>query len=139
MINDPSKPPQGEEAAKKDLEKLQGTWICVGGGFRGEETSAEDAKKAGHRLVISGDKFAWHTSLQEEPLLKGTVIIDPTKRPKTMDMAFDREGKPAVGKCVYELDGDSLKLCYGEPERPAEFNTKPGSDHKLYVWQREKK
>ena len=47
-----------------------------------------------------------------------------------------QDGKPAFGKCIYELDGDTLKFCYGEPDRPREFKTAPDSDMKLYVWRR---
>jgi uncharacterized protein (TIGR03067 family) len=130
---------KGEEAVTKELANLEGTWVAVGGSFRGTETTEEDSRKAGHRLVISGDTFAWYTVLQEEPLMKGTVKIDPAKRPKAMDLSFDRQGESALGKCVYELDGDTLKLCYGEPDRPTELKTKPGSDDKLYVWRRDKK
>jgi RNA polymerase sigma factor (sigma-70 family) len=137
---DASKPQQKEAPAKKDLEKLQGTWIAaVGGEFRGKTATEQENIRAGHRLVISGDKFAWFTALQVEPLMKGTVRIDETKRPKTMDMEFERESNRAVGKCIYELDGDTLKICYGEPDRPTEFKTNPDSDNKLYVWKLEKK
>ena len=129
----------GQDAVKKELAKLEGTWVAVGGAFRGTETPEEDTKKAGHRLVISGDKFEWYTALQEDPVMKGTVKIDPSKGPKAMDLSFDRQGESAHGKCIYELDGDTLKLCYGEPDRPAAFKTKAGSDDKLYVWKREKK
>jgi hypothetical protein len=57
-----------------------------------------------------------------------------------MDLSFVRDGKPVTGKCIYRLDGDGLKLCYGEPDRPVDFKTKPESDMpRLYVWRREKK
>jgi RNA polymerase sigma factor (sigma-70 family) len=141
----PAKPSGGqeEEADKKELEKLQGTWIGIGGEFRSKEGSEEESRKAGHKLVISGDKFTWGTALHEDGnevgLMKGTIAIDPTKRPKIMDMSFDRDGKPAIGKCIYELDGDTLKLCYGEPVRPTKFKTTTDSDMpRLYIWERKK-
>jgi uncharacterized protein (TIGR03067 family) len=127
------------ESVKRELEKLEGTWVAVGGEFRGTETPEQDTKKAGHKLVISGDTFAWYTALQDEPVMKGTVKIDPAKRPKAMDLSFDRGGDAALGRCIYELDGDALKLCYGEPDRPAGFKTKEDSGDRLYVWKREKK
>jgi RNA polymerase sigma factor (sigma-70 family) len=128
-----------EEAIKKALEKLQGTWVAAPGGtFRGKEASEEDIKTARHRLVISGREFKWYTALQEEPLLKGTFAIDPTTRPATMDMTFERGGETAHAKCIYEVNGDTMKLCYGEPDRPTEFRPTPDSDNKLYVWKLEK-
>src|SRR5207244_9814980 len=42
-----------------------------------------------------------------------------------------------IGKCIYELNDDVMKLCLGEPNRPTEFKTAPGSDDKLYYWKRE--
>jgi RNA polymerase sigma-70 factor (ECF subfamily) len=134
--------PQKEDAVKKELEKLQGTWIGVGGEFRGKESSEEESRKAVHKLVISGDKFTWGTALHEDGnevgLMRGTIKIDPTKRPKTMDLSFDREGNPALGKCIYELNSDTLKFCYGELDRPTKFKTTADSDAKLYIWERKK-
>src|SRR5439155_15110120 len=127
----------GEEAVKEELRKLQGTWIGVGGAFRGKESSEEESKLAGHRLVISKDKFYWYTALQKEPISQGSFKIDPTKLPKIMDLSWDGDEKRPIGKCIYELNDDVMKLCLGEPNRPTEFKTAPGSDDKLYYWKRE--
>ena len=39
---------------------------------------------------------------------------------------------------IYELDGDTLKVCYAIDggKRPAEFKAKPGSKHVLIVFKR---
>src|SRR5207302_1232912 len=99
----------GEEAVKEELRKLQGTWIGVGGAFRGKESSEEESKLAGHRLVISKDKFYWYTALQKEPISQGSFKIDPTKLPKTMDLTWDGDEKRPIGKCIYELNDDVMK------------------------------
>jgi RNA polymerase sigma factor (sigma-70 family) len=134
---------KGEQAVKNELEKLQGTWILVGGGFKGKEDPEEDIKKvldSGHwqKLVIAEKNFVWGSVIDEEAM-KGTLVLDPTKRPKTIDLTFTRDGKTVTGKCIYQLDGDTLKLNYGEPNRPTEFKTTPDSDMpRLYVWTRKK-
>jgi uncharacterized protein (TIGR03067 family) len=130
---------QGEKAVEKELEKLQGTWIAaVGSEFKGKTFTEEEIKTAAHRFVVSGTEFKWYTALQEEPIMQGTLKIDLTQKPKTMDLTFERDGKTATGLCIYELDGDSLKFCYGEPERPKEFKTREDDPNvKLYVWKRD--
>ena len=67
---------------------------------------------------------------------KGTFSIDPSKKPKTIDVKF-REG-PEKGNTslgIYELDGDDLKLCLSvtTKERPTEFSAKPKSGHGFEV------
>jgi RNA polymerase sigma factor (sigma-70 family) len=128
------------EAIKTDMDKLQGTWVGVGGSFKGKESTEEECRRAGHKLVIAADQFGWATRLQEEPVMKGAIEIDPARKPRAMDLTFERDGKVVTGKCIYELDGDTLKLCYGEPDRPTEFKTTPDSDMpRYYIWKREKK
>ena len=53
-------------------------------------------------------------------------------RPETADRGIIRG--------IYQLDGDRLKICLGEPGkgRPAKFETKPGSGHKLLELKRAK-
>jgi RNA polymerase sigma factor (sigma-70 family) len=134
---------KGEQAVKNELEKLQGTWILVGGGFKGREDPEEDIQKvleSNHwqKLVISDKNFTWGSVIDEEAM-KGTLALDPTRRPKTIDLTFTRDGKTVTGKCIYQLDGDTLKLSYGEPDRPTEFKTTPDSDMpRLYIWKRKK-
>ena len=71
--------------------------------------------------------------------MKGTFEINPVKKPKTMDLSFRRDGEDVLGKCIYELDGDTLKVSYGEPDRPTGFKTTEDSDMpRVYVWKRKK-
>ncbi len=48
--------------------------------------------------------------------ITGTFKIDPTAKPKTMDSTAtngDNAGKTMLG--IYELDGDTLKICWAPP------------------------
>ncbi len=55
---------------------------------------------------------------------QGTIRIDPTKRPKAMDIVFEAAGKKEVLPGIYELQGDTLRICYGGKERATEFVAK---------------
>jgi len=55
--------------------------------------------------------------------MDATAVLAPNK------------GKKAFA--IYELDGDTFKICTGEGnKRPAAFATKEGSGFSLMVWKR---
>ena len=68
--------------------------------------------------------------------IEGSLTLDATKQPKTIDL--DVNGR--VLKGIYELDGDSLKMCYNlnDEARPTEFVSKPDSGLIVVVHRREK-
>jgi uncharacterized protein (TIGR03067 family) len=125
------------EDVKKELAKFEGTWRIVS--LETEQGKIpEDALKE-FRLKIEGDKF---TAVENSGEVHGTFKVDPTKKPKTIDITM-KEGpmkdKTMLG--IYELDGDTYKLC-GDMQgknRPTEFTVKPGSGYVLEVLKREKK
>ncbi len=65
--------------------------------------------------------------------------LDPSKKPKEIDMILADGSKTALG--IYELSGGIFKLCYAPPGkgRPKEFGAKEESGYTLSVWQRKKK
>jgi uncharacterized protein (TIGR03067 family) len=126
-----------EDATRKEMEKLAGTWVLVSGEDDGKKLSAEAIKNA--RLTFAGDR---HTVTVGETTFKGTHKLDPTKRPRTIDIT-DTEG-PFKGKTVlgvYELDGDQFRICYAPPgkDRPRDFSARAGTGHRSHVWKRAKK
>jgi uncharacterized protein (TIGR03067 family) len=128
-----------EEAVAKDLETFKGTWRLSSREEDGKKNSEEEIKDliatidgSGKVSVRRGDKL----------INEGTVKLDPTKKPKTVDVTFtggERKGQAVVG--IYELEGDTFRVCVARPgdERPAELSAKAGSGHTLVVYQREKK
>lgn len=48
---------------------------------------------------------------------ESTTTIDPAKTPKTLDQVFTK-GPMNGKKClaIYELKGDTLKICFGNPD-----------------------
>jgi uncharacterized protein (TIGR03067 family) len=123
------------DAAKEELDKFQGEWVLASGERDGKETPAEDAQKM--LRVVKGDQY---TLLRDgKEVAKGTLKLDPTKKPKTIDVLRAAEGsKPMLG--IYELEGDTQRVCFGAPgkDRPTEFSAKAGSGNLLSVWKRKK-
>jgi uncharacterized protein (TIGR03067 family) len=98
--------------ALKHLHTLQGAWEFV--------TGTREA-----RLVITGHHFLITFKNGDEYL--GSFALDPTSRPKAIDLVIDEgperhKGKESRG--IYLLDNDHLLLCPGIPgsgERPEVF------------------
>jgi uncharacterized protein (TIGR03067 family) len=123
------------DAAKKDQEKLQGDWVLVSGERDGEQFPDEAVKSL--KRHISGGAFT--VTRDGETVTKGTFSLDPSKKPKAIDLKL--EGADQAMHGIYEFDGDTCKLCYAMAggERPKQFATKAGSGVTLAVWKKAKK
>jgi uncharacterized protein (TIGR03067 family) len=135
-----------QDAAKRELKKLQGTWRYVS-------------------LVISGqpvkDGLKERTvEIKAKALTEGRFVrpfrLDPAKKPRAIDITEKHtvvsfEGgvqktveKEVVVPGIYRLDGDTLTICYDSggpsegPERPTKFASEPGSHVTLMVLRRQK-
>jgi len=123
-----------EDAARKELEKLQGTWQLVSAETDGKKVPEDRVKMI--KLVIKGNT---HTVFfGDDPVAKDIAFkIDPTKMPKQSDDTLP-DGKTIRG--IYELDGDMLKSYVAgiDKERPTEFTSKAGTGNTLRVFKRVK-
>jgi len=128
-----------EEAVKKELQALKGTWRPVSREVDGVKTSEEELKD----VIIRRDEAGmFSVRLGDQVIIEGTIKIDPAKKPKTVDTTYSTgENKGKVAKGIYEIDGDTYRLCFAQPgsERPKEFSAKAGSGNTLIVYKREKK
>jgi uncharacterized protein (TIGR03067 family) len=128
-----------KDEVKKELDRFEGTWKWVSIDSEKEKVSADALKEI--RLKLTDDKFVV-TGDTPDKAFGGTFKVDPTKKPKTIDVTFGdgpQKGKTTLG--IYELEGDTYKVCV-DPEgksRPTEFAIKPGSGYVLQVLKREKK
>ena len=124
--------------AKKELEKLQGTWYMAALEVEGQQVAEEKLQSA--KLTIKGDKY---TVTVKDTNHETVITLDPTKKPKTIDMVFtDGPNKDKIHRGIYELDGDTFKLCRArEPddERPTEFASQPKSGIFVVTWKRQTK
>jgi uncharacterized protein (TIGR03067 family) len=109
--------PAGDEA-----KKLEGTWVAHSATLDGK--AMEGVKS--WQLVFAGNKLVLKMGDGIED--KYAFKVDPSRKPKWMD--FDPEKKKPnanIGVAIYELDGDTLKICVGaQGERPTEFTDKAG-------------
>jgi uncharacterized protein (TIGR03067 family) len=121
-----------------DAKVIQGTWLPSSGELAGKPFPEPVLKSI--RLVLSdGGKYSVTTNDGAD---EGTTKTDPTKKPKTLDIVSTKG--PNKGKtilAIYELKGDTLRVCYdlSGKGRPDEFKTKPQSQLFLVTYQREKK
>ena len=129
---------QADDAAKKEFEKLQGTWVVV------EATQDGQALERinGGKFIIKDVNFTIKTVSNFE--LKGDLQLDPSQKPKHISYSH-QEGllRDKTWQGIYELNGDELKICYAEAdsnkERPKEFKTEKDSGHLYLMLKREKK
>ena len=137
-----------KKAIKEETKKLEGTWVRISSEADGGKT--EDAKnppKKPIRLTITEDKFTTSSAGGDSV---STFKLDPTKKPKQLDLTAVEAnllGERLTSLCIYEVDGDELKVCSWFPfeeksfklqKRPTEFTTKRGSDNVIEVYKREK-
>jgi uncharacterized protein (TIGR03067 family) len=124
------------QEVKKEMDRFQGTWRMVSL-EAGQNKLTEDALKD-FRLKIEGDKFTATEGTSEN---HGTFKVDPTKKPKTIEIIMIQGEKRQTLLGIYELEGDTYKLCgdMSGKSRPTEFAIKPGSGYILEVLKREKK
>jgi uncharacterized protein (TIGR03067 family) len=129
--------PPGDETARADLDKLQGTWAMLSMTKNGKVIPADRLK--GRVALIKDDAF---TDRQDEKVYaRGTIALDPGKSPGAIDTRFTEgpiAGKTSLG--IYKVDGDSMTSCVAEPgdSRPSSFESKAGTGFMLVVYKRQK-
>ena len=119
-----------EDTAKKDRERLRGTWKVVAIEVNGDKIATKEFDKL--KWSITADKLTWSD---------GNVLLyklDPSKTVKQIDLTFP-ERKADATEGIYKLYGDDLKVCIGKKGRPTDFTAKASSRRFLYVLKREKK
>ena len=112
-----------------DHENIQGTWTLVSGEYSGNPLPDEVVQHV--RLIFAGTKLTTKTKNRQT---EATFKLDPSQTPKEIDV--NMEGN--VGKGIYELDGDTLRIAHGEvgDARPTAF-PKAGSGLTVLVVRRE--
>ena len=118
-----------------DAKELQGTWLPTQAELGGQAMS-EDVLKI-ISLKLDGTKY----EVTAENVDKGTYKIDAAAKPK--EITITGVDGPNAGKtipAIYELNGDTLRICYGlsGAVRPTEFKSPAGTKVFLVTYKRKK-
>ena len=127
----------GADPAKDegDTEKIQGTWVPTAIRIGGKDTPEKELKKIEKLILSKGTITVTGKS-------RGSYKLDPSKRPRAIDlMSTDGPDKGKTAEGIYELEGETLRLCWDQPGkgRPKEFKSEEGSERVLVTFKREKK
>lgn len=126
------------DARAADAAQIQGIWGAVSYGENGQGAGQEVApEQSAIRWIIKDTSVIFLASgLADADLddLTGAFQLDSSKQPKTIDISMGRQ--TMLG--IYEMDGDTLKVCYGRNgvERPTEFKAAAGSNYIMIVFKR---
>jgi len=112
-----------------DLNALQGNWKPVSAELAGQPMADTVLNSLSLRLY-RGRYEAFVGSTPD----RGAYSLDPTSRPRGMTVTgTDGPNKGKTFPCIYELQGDTLRICYdlSGTKRPTDFKTLAGT--KLYL------
>jgi len=134
----------------KDLELLQGTWNIDTMAWGGKSLPKELMN--GYKFVFAGNKLTWDGAIGMQSVMGNVMAIDgtfpcdfkidPGKEPKQIDMTLHLKKGDRTVLGIYEIKGDTLKVCYfgsNTGKRPAEFSTKDDRNIGYHVLTRAKK
>jgi uncharacterized protein (TIGR03067 family) len=123
---------QAKDAKTKDaddqataMKKLEGNWKLARMEYKGNLQPSGFRKEG---LFIDDGKIFWTEDGKEAGGQKGTLTIDPTATPPSIDVEITRGssiGKTLLG--IYQVRGGKLTICWSEAggeKRPTKFVTK---------------
>jgi uncharacterized protein (TIGR03067 family) len=122
----------GDDAGT-DASRIDGTWLAKSAELGGKELGAQAV--ANLKLTLKKGEY----EVQAESLDRGTVTYDDSAKPKAMDIkGVEGPNKGKTILAIYELSGDTLKVCYdlSGKSRPTELKTRAGSPLFLVTYQR---
>ena len=123
---------------EQELKKFQGTWTFESVEAGDKEVPADLFK--GMTVTFVGDRYT--VKKGDDVIQVGTQKLDPSQSPKTIDVTIaEGPNKGAVMLGIYEIDADTLKVCFDPhgKKRPTEFKSAPGSENFVNVHKRVKK
>jgi uncharacterized protein (TIGR03067 family) len=142
-------PALGGDAATEELKRLTGEWRVVSLEVAGKPLPGEAAGRL--KVVIQGSRL----TMQEKgkPATSMGLRIDPTQKPKALDLVITQGDEKVNWKCIYALEGGKLKVCiplapkkgekvktegYGVLKRPESFDA-AGKPFLVITAERERK
>jgi uncharacterized protein (TIGR03067 family) len=111
---------------EKELKKFQGTWTFESVEAAGKKLPADQF--TGMLVTFEGDKYT--VKAGGMVVEAATLKLDPSRTPKTLDSKVtEGPNKRKVYLGIYEISGDTLKVCYDEEgkKRPTQFKGDSGA------------
>lgn len=124
------------DAVADDWKKLAGTWKVGAATLNGEDATAAFQEAV---LTIEEGKYKVAFAGMSDA---GTLQLDPARKPKLMTITgTDGPNKGKTLPAIYEVDGDTLKVCYtlDGKDAPTEFHSTAGNKTLLVTYKRDKK
>jgi uncharacterized protein (TIGR03067 family) len=133
-----------DKATKADLAALQGIWVVVEKEYMGKKATKEEISTLQGEMVIKdGTATKWAEECGKKQVVsEAKITLDPNANPKAVDITHTKgDLKGETVRAIYELKGDSLKVCFavGDDERPKTFAGAKDGKACLMVYKRVKK
>ncbi len=116
----------------KEELAIQGVWTLMSAEDDGKAAKVE---KDSVQLVVTNEFWIWKERGKDRVF---TYKIDPKQNTKQIDLTVHNikglEGTAVPS--IYQIDGDTLKVCESEGERPTKFSTEAGSGRTLLTYKR---
>jgi uncharacterized protein (TIGR03067 family) len=132
-----------DDAIKKELAALEGTWELVGKEFLGKRSTKEQIEELNDdRVVLKGDRLTVRNEERKTVLSEAVIRINLKTKPKSVEVTYTAGlSKGETTPAIYEIEGDTLKVCYAmeKEKRPDEFAGKENGKSLLLTYKRVKK
>ena len=137
-ISDATTTAQHETAASGPLTELEGEWAMVSAVLDGAVMNQAMVKWC--RRITRGN--VTRVIAGPQVFVNARFTLDNSKKPHAIDyvnLEGASKGESQAG--IFELIGDSLKICMSAPgqPRPADFSSKPGDGRSYTTWRLVKK
>lgn len=124
-----------DDAAKKDVARLEGKWALISGQRDGTNVPGFMARTA--QCIAVGNEST--LIMSGRVYLKARYTLDPSQSIKAIDydvIEGDLRGQKQQG--IYEFNGNTVRICMAAPgrERPTDFSAPAGSGRINTAWQK---
>jgi RNA polymerase sigma factor (sigma-70 family) len=124
-------------AGDKEANLLDGEWAVVRAEKGGKQLPDDEVKKM--KVTIKDGTMTIDIGTRQEAV---AVAIDATTKPRGINFRRLKGNNGQVDRGIFELDGDELKICWGEEKAPdgrtEEFKTTKERGGRLFVLKRTK-
>jgi uncharacterized protein (TIGR03067 family) len=144
---------EDDDASRKAIEALQGTWVLESYTTDGVAKSGEDESTTfhGERDTIVGNRRVYRYKFtmkgiadDDDRIPRDEITIDATKSPQWFDSRSVNRPEGWVRLGIYKLEGDRLTICWrigrrgmeDKIERPKAFEAEAGSQSGLSIYNR---